>query len=74
MIDLHNSSASNRISAEIYDVTGRRVHAQIFGNVGVGDNTLRVSGHSSLKAGVYFVMVRVNGKLVQTGKVVKAEE
>lgn len=74
LVDVYNSSASNRISAEIFDVTGRKVHSQIFGDAGAGNNTLRINGHSSWKPGVYFVMVRVNGKVVQLGKVMKASE
>jgi dienelactone hydrolase len=71
-IDMHNSSSANRISTEIFDLTGRSIYLQNFRNVSAGYNTLRIDPKSvSLKPGVYIVMVRVNGEIVQSSKLVK---
>lgn len=74
-IDLYNSAAANRISAEIFDVAGRSIYVRNFNNVRQGNNTLRIHPQSiTLKPGLYIVMVRVNGQLVQSRKVVRTKK
>ncbi len=71
-IDVYNSSTGNKISAEIYDLTGRSIYRKNFSNVSVGNNTLRIDDPSvNLNPGVYIMMVRINGKIYQTSKMVK---
>jgi hypothetical protein len=71
-IDLYNSSASNKISAEIFDLSGRKLYYRNFNNVSAGNNTLRIDPKSvSLKEGVYIVMVKINGHIIQSNKLVK---
>ncbi|MBL7698840.1 MAG: fibronectin type III domain-containing protein [Chitinophagaceae bacterium] len=73
-VDIYNSSSSNRITTEVYDVAGRIVQRRDFKNVSAGNNTLRVDQGQSLKPGVYIVMVKVNGKIVNSGKLVKVKK
>jgi hypothetical protein len=74
-IDLYNSSATNRVSAEIYDLAGRRLYRRDFNHVSIGNITLRVQPQSSkLNPGVYIVQVKVNGHIVQSSKLVKVKK
>lgn len=73
-VDINNSSASNRISTEVYDVTGRLVQRKDFKNVSAGNNTLRVVQGQTMMPGVYVVLVRINGNVVLTSKLVKAKK
>jgi hypothetical protein len=74
-IELNNSSRNNRVIAEIFDVAGRSVYRTGFSNVGEGNNILRVNPASvDLKAGVYIIMVKINGQIVQSSKLVKTSK
>lgn len=74
-IDLYNSAASNKVSAEVYDIMGRRVFIKNYFNLSAGNNSLRLAPQQSiLKPGVYVVMLKINGEVVQTGKLVKAKK
>jgi hypothetical protein len=73
-IDLYNSSATNRIATEIFDIAGRLIQRRDFSNVGPGNNTLRINETAAMKPGVYIVMVKVNGRTVQSSKIVKIKE
>ena len=73
-VDLYNSSAANRITTEVYDVAGRLIQRREFNNVSPGNNTLKVNESSSMNPGVYIVMVRVNGQIVQSSKLVKIKK
>ncbi|HUQ64902.1 MAG TPA: fibronectin type III domain-containing protein [Flavitalea sp.] len=70
-IDFDNLSASNKISAEIYDITGRLVMMQHYSSVPAGKNTLRVSNIRSNGTGVYVVALKVNGKTFQAVKLIR---
>ncbi len=59
-VDLFNSSAANRITAEIYDIAGRLMQRREFRNVAPGNNTLRINETAAMIPGVYIVMVKVN--------------
>jgi hypothetical protein len=73
-VDLYNSSATNKITTEVYDVAGRIIQRRNFSNVAPGNNTLRVDQSAALKPGVYIVMVKVNGQIVQSSKLVKMKK
>jgi len=73
-VDLYNSSAANRITTEVYDVAGRLIQRREFSNVSPGNNTLKINESSSMNPGVYIVMVRVNGQIVQSSKLVKIKK
>lgn len=67
-IDFNNPSAGNKISAEIYDLTGRLVLRQHYSSMPAGQNTLRLNGIRSNNNGVYIMALKINGKIVQSVK------
>lgn len=73
-VDVYNDAASNRITTEVYDVTGKLVQRRDFKNVSVGNNTLRVDQGQSMKPGVYIITVKVNGKVVTNSKLLKVND
>ena len=73
-IDLYNSSAANRITTEVYDVAGRLIQRRDFNNVSTGNNTLKVNVSPAIHPGVYIVMIKVNGQIVQSNKIVKIKK
>lgn len=74
-IDFENSSAANSVSVDIVDLAGRLVFRKDVGRVPAGMNTLRLDvGNSSFTPGVYMVRLNVNGKVVNTSKMVKARK
>ncbi|MEO8583713.1 MAG: T9SS type A sorting domain-containing protein, partial [Flavitalea sp.] len=73
-IDFNNSAENNRISADIYDLSGRLSYHKEYGNLPAGNNTLRIStSESAMTTGVYMVTLNVNGKVVQANKVIKTK-
>lgn len=71
-IDLFNSSSSNKVNAEVYDITGRIIFRKQYPNLSAGANTLRLTpGGATLKPGLYIVMIRINGEIIQSGKLMK---
>jgi hypothetical protein len=73
-VDINNSSVSNKITTEVYDLAGRNIYRKNFTNVSAGYNTLRIDQSVNLKPGVYIVMVKVNGQIVQSSKMVKVRK
>ena len=73
-IDFNNSSAANKISAEIYDITGRLVLKQLYNSMPAGQNTLRLNGIRSGINGVYILALKINGKIVQTTKTLRSKK
>jgi fibronectin type 3 domain-containing protein len=70
-IDFNNPVASNKVTAEIYDLTGRLVMRQHYSNMPAGQNTLRLNNVRSDINGVYVVALRINGKIVQSVKMLR---
>jgi fibronectin type 3 domain-containing protein/dienelactone hydrolase len=71
-LDFYNPSNANRISAEVYDLNGRLIYRQNFGNISAGSNTLRISPlQGAHRSGMYIVMLRINGKMVQSVKMLR---
>ena len=71
-LDFFNQSAGDKISPELYDMTGRLVVRQEFNKLPVGNNTLRLTGIEVNRAtSLCLVALRVNGTIVQTVKVVR---
>lgn len=66
-IEFNNSAASNKISADIYDLNGRLIQRHNFNNVLIGRNLLKLTMPSSVpNTGVYIVTIKINGKIEQT--------
>lgn len=71
-LDFYNNSAGNRISAEVYDLTGRLVLRQYYNALPAGHNTLRLRGIEATKStSVCLIALKVNGKIVETVKVMR---
>ena len=71
-VDFYNADASNKISVDVYDLSGRLAYRQNFGQIARGANTLRLSASdASMNTGVYIVTINVNGKAVQASKVIR---
>jgi fibronectin type 3 domain-containing protein/predicted esterase len=74
-LDFNNTSASNSVSVDVYDLTGRLVFKRNFGKLPEGYNTLRLNtAASSMGTGVYMVTLNVNGKPVQATKMIKTKQ
>jgi hypothetical protein len=71
-LDFYNPSNANRISAEVYDLNGRLVHRQNFGNISAGSNTLRINPlQTAHRSGMYIVALKINGKIVRSVKMLR---
>ncbi len=67
-----NENASNIISVEIYDLTGRLLFNQYFGRLPAGKTTLKFDlSNKLLVRGIYLVSMRINGILSKPAKLVK---
>ncbi len=74
-IEFYNEAAGNKVSVDIYDLTGRLVFRRSPGIVPVGMNTLNLNmKDSNFSPGIYMVKLNINGKDVSTTKLVKAKE
>jgi large repetitive protein len=74
-LDFYNSSANNQVSVDIVDLAGRLVYRKDAGKVGAGLNTLRMDvGSATFTPGVYMVRLSINGRVVNTSKLVKARK
>jgi hypothetical protein len=71
-LDFTNDAAENRISAEVYDLTGRLVYAKNYNNLATGRNIIVLNGVAKTEAtAVCLVALRVNGKIVQSVKMLR---
>jgi hypothetical protein len=71
-VDINNTSPANRITAEIYDMTGRLALRQQFDYLSAGYNTIAVrTAGVNMPVGMYVMSVRVNGKIVSTREIYK---
>lgn len=67
-----NDAAGNRISADVYDLTGKLVYRREFNNLAVGRNILVLNGIENTKATtVCLVALKVNGEIVRTVKLLR---
>lgn len=71
-LDFNNDAAGNRVSAEVYDLTGRIVYRREFNNLAAGRNILVLNGIEQTKATtVCLVALKVNGRIVRTVKLLR---
>jgi hypothetical protein len=71
-LDFTNDAAGNRIATEVYDLSGRLVYRKDFNNLAPGRNILVLNGIEQMKnTSVCLVALRVNGKVVQTVKLLR---
>jgi hypothetical protein len=71
-VDINNNSSANRITADIYDMTGRLAMRQEFDNLSAGYNTIavRTSG-VNMPVGMYVMTIRVNGRIISSKEIYK---
>jgi hypothetical protein len=71
-VDINNNTSSNRITADIYDITGRLATRQEFDYLPAGFNTIavRTSG-VNMPAGMYVMSIRINGQIISTKQLLK---
>lgn len=71
-IDFNNASVGDRVSAELYDITGRMVLRQDFKGLPLGRTILKLTGiETHNKSSMYMVTLKVNGKMVRTMKLLR---
>jgi hypothetical protein len=71
-LDFNNDAAGNRVAAEVYDLTGRLVYRRDFNGLAAGRNILVLNGiEQTNNTSVCLVALRVNGKVVQTVKLLR---
>jgi len=74
-IDFKNSDASNNLSVEVVDLAGKLVHRRVYGKLSEGYTTLRLNAiEGNMGTGVYFIILKVNGKPVRAGKLIRARQ
>ncbi len=74
-IEFNNESASNQISVDVYDLSGKLVHRENYSNLPVGMNALRMNiGENKLGSGIYLMAVKINGKTEHITKLIKTEQ
>ncbi|MBL7696504.1 MAG: fibronectin type III domain-containing protein [Chitinophagaceae bacterium] len=70
--DINNTSNANRVTAELYDLTGRLALRQEFDYMSTGFNTILVKTSGvNMPVGMYVMSVKVNGKPVAVRQVYK---
>lgn len=74
-IDFFNSSAANKISTEIFDISGRKIYQKNFDGLSAGNNTVKMDvGNRAKHTGIYMVMLRINDEAVKTMKLVRTRK
>ena len=74
-IEFYNNATGNKITVDIYDMSGRLVYRRNAGNVPVGQNRLNLNvGNSGFTPGVYMVKLNVNGQTLSTAKLIKSRK
>jgi hypothetical protein len=74
-IDFKNTSGSNKVSAEVYDVNGRLIYRAEYNNMPAGANTFRINNfRNAMARGMFMVTIKVNGKIVHTQKMLRSSK
>ncbi|HSB92872.1 MAG TPA: fibronectin type III domain-containing protein, partial [Flavitalea sp.] len=74
-LDFFNSSSANKVSVEMYDVSGKLAMRKQFGEIPAGFNTIRLNtGETTMTAGIYIMNLSINGKPIKTTKLVKTNK
>jgi chitodextrinase len=74
-IDFLNSSASNNISVDVVDLSGKLVYRRVYGKLSQGYTTLRLNTvEGNIRKGIYFFILNVNGKPVSAGKMIRTRQ
>jgi hypothetical protein len=72
-LDFNNNAVGNRVTAEVYDLTGRLVFRQDYNNLTAGRNILRLTGvQKNNNTSVLLVALKVNGRIIQSVKLLRS--
>lgn len=67
-----DSKKNSKVQVSMFDMTGKMVYSNQFGNLNAGTNPLAITTNSTLAAGMYTVVVRsADGKEIKSVKVLK---
>ncbi len=69
-----STTAANNVSVGIYDMGGRLVQRQLFGNTAAGVNTLSIHLNKQMMPGMYLVKLDIDGKPVKMWKMMKEKK
>ena len=64
-------TSSNKVSVGVYDMSGRMVLRQLFGNVSQGLNTFNINLNKQMMPGLYLIKLDVDGKQLKIWKMIK---
>ncbi len=68
----NNRNSWDEVVLEMYDAYGRLNFRRNYGKLPVGNTTLRLAAYDlKMRAGIYFVTLKLNGRIVATTKVVR---
>jgi hypothetical protein len=71
-INFENDSPLNQVSAELFDIYGRKVMGREYKNLPTGLNRLNFEFDRAANGkGIYLLALKVNGKLMETFKLIK---
>jgi pimeloyl-ACP methyl ester carboxylesterase len=72
VIEMNNSSAANRVVAELYDVAGKLTYRYEYKDLPAGNNIIKLNvPASSGNHGVHILALKVNGTLVTTKQLIR---
>jgi hypothetical protein len=72
-LDFYNVSGKQRITAEVFDLTGRKIASQDYNSLPEGHNVLRLTLNQRSSASLYLLTLKANGKIVSTLKLVRKD-
>jgi chitodextrinase/predicted esterase len=73
-VQYSNTTAVNNVSVGVYDMNGRLVQRQMFGNLSAGTNTLNVNLDKQMIPGMYLVRLDIDGKPLKLWKMIKQKK
>ncbi len=72
-IQYSSTTLANNVSVGIYDMNGRQVKHQLFGNMSAGSNTLSINLDKQIMPGMYLVKLDIDGKPMKMWKMIKVK-
>lgn len=75
VIEYEQENASDKVRAEVYDLSGKVVLARDYNSMPAGRNQIRLSGFSwSGQTAFYYIAIKVNGKVVSVNKMMRVNK
>ncbi|MEO5995886.1 MAG: malectin domain-containing carbohydrate-binding protein, partial [Chitinophagaceae bacterium] len=73
-IQFASATSASKVMVGIYDMSGRMIQQQYFGNTSAGVNTLNINLNSQMMPGLYLVRLDVDGKPLKMWKMMKQKK